>query len=175
MHCYLLRNHYKVDDTTLKWESHPQEELVSLLKQGRVDAVVLIDQIFFRGENDPDIRCLYTDGDAWRGMHGLPEIIKHMLATREELLEEHPEFKKQILEACRKSIAYSDDHLPEIADKFIAKYGGDKEAIIASAGYPNIVFTFTDTERDEAEATMEMLIDTGRLDGRVDLSQAFVV
>ena len=175
MHCYLLRNHYKVDDTTLKWESHPQGELVDLLKQGRVDAVVLIDQIFFRGENDPDIRCLYTDGDAWSGMHGLPEIIKHMLATREELIEEHPEFKKQILEACRKSIAYSDEHLPEIADRFIAKYGGDKEAIIASAGYPNIVFTFTDTERNEAEATMEMLIDTGRLDGRVDLSQAFVV
>ncbi len=175
MHCYLLRNHYKVDDTTLKWESHPQEELVDLLKQGRVDAVVLIDQIFFRGENDPDIRCLYTDGDAWSGMHGLPEIIKHMLATREELIDEYPEFKKQILEACRKSIAYSDDHLPEIADRFIAKYGGDKEAIIASAGYPNIVFTFTDTERNEAEATMEMLIDTGRLDGRVDLSKAFVV
>ena len=52
---------------------------------------------------------------------------------------------------------------------------GQEEAIIASAAYPNIVFTFTDTERREAEATMEMLIDTGRLDGRVDLSQAFVV
>ncbi len=175
MHCYLLRNHFKVDDLTLKWESHPQEELLDLLKLGKVDAVVLIDQIFFRGESDPDVRCLYTDGDAWREMHGLPEIIKHMLATREALLAEHPEIKTQILEACRKSFAYSNDHLAEIADRFIAKYGGDKEAVIASAGYPNIVFTFTDTERKEAEATMEMLIDTGRLDGRIDLSQAFAV
>ena len=175
MHCYLLRNHYKVDDKTLRWESHPQEELLDILKQGKADAVVLIDQVFFRAENDPDVRCLYTDGDAWSAMHGLPEIIKHMLATREELLEEHPEFGTQILEACRKSVAYSEHHLSEIADRFIAKYGGDKEVIIASAGYPNIVFTFTDTERKEAEATMEMLIDTGRLDGRLDLSQAFVV
>ncbi len=175
MHCYLLRNYYKVDDSTLNWESHPQQELLDLLKQGKVDAVVLIDQFFFRGENDPDVRCLYTDGDAWSGLHGLPEIIKHMLATREALLEAHPEFSTQILEACRKSFAYSEDHLAEIADRFIAKYGGDKEAVIASAAYPNIVFTFTDTERKEAEATMDMLIDTGRLDGRIDMSQAFAV
>lgn len=175
MHCYLLRNYYKVDDSTLKWESHPQQELLDLLKQGKADAVVLIDQFFFRGENDPEVRCLYTDGDAWSGLHGLPEIIKHMLATREALLEAHPEFGTQILEACRESFAYSEDHLAEIADRFIARYGGDKEAVIASAAYPNIVFTFTDTERKEAEATMDMLIDTGRLDGRIDMSQAFVV
>ena len=175
MHCYLLRNYYKVDDSTLKWESHPQEELLDFLKQGKVDAVVLIDQVFFRAENDPDVRCLYTDGDAWSGLHGLPEIIKHMLATREALLEEHPEFGAQILQACRKSFAYSEDHLDEIADRFIARYGGDKEAVIASAAYPNIVFTFTDTERKETEATMDMLIDTGRLDRRLDLSQAFTV
>ena len=174
MHCYLLRKHFHVDDSTLRWESHPQEELLDLLKAGKADAVVLIDQFFFRGENDPDVRCLYTDGDAWSGLHGLPEIIKHMLATREALLSDHPEFKKQILDACRKSIAYSEDHMDEIAGEFIAKYGGDKEAIIASARYPNIVFTFTDTERKEAEATMEMLIETNWLDGRVDLTKAFV-
>jgi len=174
MHCYLLRKYYQVDDSTLRWESHPQEELLEILKAGKADAVVLIDQFFFRGENDPEVRCLYTDGDAWRGLHGLPEIIKHMLATRESLLKEHPELKDQILEACRKSIAYSEEHIDEIADKFIAKYGGDKEAIVASARYPKIVFTFTDTERKEAEATMEMLIETNRLEGRVDLSKAFV-
>ena len=61
-----------------------------------------------------------------------------------------------------------------MADKFIAKYGGDKHDILASAGYPKIEFTFTDTERAEAEATMDMLIETGRLEGRVDLSTAFV-
>ena len=174
MHCYLLRKNYHVDDSTLKWESHPQEELLDILKEGKADAVCLIDQVFFKGEQDPDVRCLYTDGDAWSELHGLPEIIKHMLATREALLEEHPEFKDQILDACRKSIAYSDAHLDEIADKFIAKYGGEKELIIASARYPKIVFTFTDTERKEAEATMEMLIETDRLKGRVDLSKAFV-
>ena len=175
MHCYLLRKHYHVDDSTLTWESHPQEELLEILKTGKADAVVLIDQFFFLGENDPDVRCLYTDGDAWNGLHGLPEIIKHMLATRAAVLQEHPEFREQILAACRKSIAYSDEHMDEIADKFIAKYGGAKEAIVASARYPNIVFTFTDTERREAEATMDMLIETNRLEGRVDLSKAFAV
>ena len=174
MHCFLLRKHYKVDDSTIRWESHPQEELVAILKEGKADAVTLIDQVFWHGEKDPDVRCLYTDGDAWRGLHGLPEIIKHMLATREDLLQEHPEFAGQILDACRKSIAYSDAHLEEVADKFIARYGGEKQDILASAGYPKIEFTFTDTERKEAEATMDMLIETGRLEGRVDLSTAFV-
>ena len=174
MHCYLLRKHYKVDDATIRWESHPQEELLGILKEGRADAVVLIDQVFFHGENDPEVRCLYTDGDAWRGLHGLPEIIKHMLAAREDLLQDHPEFAGRMLDACRKSIAYSDAHLDELADRFIERYGGHKQDILASAGYPRIEFTFTDIERREAEATMEMLVETGRLEGRVDLSEAFV-
>ena len=97
-----------------------------------------------------------------------------MLATREDLLRDHPEFATQILDACRKSIMYSDAHLDEVADRFVAKYGGDKQDILSSASYPKIEFTFTDTERREAEATMEMLIETGRLEGRVDLSTAFV-
>ena len=75
-----------------------------------------------------------------------------MLATREDLLRDHPEFAGQILDACRKSIAYSDAHLDEVADRFVAKYGGDKQDILSSAGYPKIEFTFTDTERREAEA-----------------------
>lgn len=174
MHCYLLRKNYKVDDASIRWESHPQEELLDILKQKKAEAVVLIDQFFFRGENDSEVRCLYTDGDAWRELHGLPEIIKHMIAAREALVKEHPELREQLLKAFRRSLAYSEEHMDEIADRFIDTYGGDKEAIIASARYPKIEFTFTETERREAEATQEMLVETGRLKQKVDLSTAFL-
>ena len=77
--------------------------------------------------------------------------------------------------AFRASFAYSEEHLEEIADEFLKSYPGDKEAALASARYPKIEFTFTDTERKIAEAEMEMLIDTGGLKRRVPLSSAFAV
>src|SRR5512143_1396574 len=65
IHRYLLRRVYGVDDATLRWESHPQEKLLSVLQSGRADAVVLLDHFFFRGEVAAGVRCLYTDGEAW--------------------------------------------------------------------------------------------------------------
>jgi len=174
-HRYLLNHCYGVDETSLRWVSNPQEQLLDILKQGKADAVVLIDQFFFKGEQDQDIRCLYTDGEGWKKLHGFAEFIKHMIAMRESLLREHPELREKLLSAFRASFAYSEEHLEEIADEFLKSYPGDKEAALASARYPKIEFTFTDTERKIAEAEMEMLIDTGGLKRRVPLSSAFAV
>jgi len=172
---YLLKHCYGVDETSLRWVSNPQEQLLDILKQEKADAVVLIDQFFFKGEQDPDIRCLYTDGEGWKELHGFTEFIKHMIAMRESLLREHPELREKLLSAFRASFAYSEEHLEEIADEFLKSYPGDKEAALASARYPKIEFTFTDTERKIAEAEMEMLIDTGELQRKIPLSSAFVV
>ena len=62
IHRYLLRRAYGLDDAKLRWESQPQEKLLRVLQSGKADAVVLLDQFFFRGEMAPDVRCLYTDG-----------------------------------------------------------------------------------------------------------------
>jgi len=47
-HRYLLRHQYGVDDSKLHWVSHRQELLLNALKEGAVDAAVLLDQFFFR-------------------------------------------------------------------------------------------------------------------------------
>src|SRR5262247_3718952 len=109
IHRYLLRRVYGVDDSTLRWESHRQEKLLDVLRSGKVDAIVLLDHFFFRGEAADGVRCLYTDGEAWRKLHGFDQIIKHMLLT-----------------AFRRSFAYSEAHLEEIGEEFIARYGGDR-------------------------------------------------
>ena len=173
IHRYLLKHHFGVDEKTLRWESHPQEELLHVLKSGRVDAVVLLDQFFFRGEKDPAARCLYTDGEIWKALRGFSEIIKHMVAIREPLLKEHPELREKLLKAFRASFAYSEGHLDEIAAEFIKCYGGDREALLASARYPRIEFTFTDTERKLAEAEMEMLLEVGEIPGKAPISSFF--
>lgn len=173
-HRYLLRHLYGVDERTLRWESHPQEELLEVLKAGKADAVVLIDHFFFRGERDKEVRCLYTDGEAWRALHGFSEIIKHMVAVREPLLRADPHLKEGLLSAFRASLQYSEDHLEEIAERFVGRYGGDKEALLASARYPKIEFTFTETERRIAEAEMDMLLEMGYIPRRLDLGSAFV-
>src|SRR5712692_7086137 len=82
IHRYLLKHRYGVDEKTLRWESYPQEELLAVLKRGKVDAVVLLDQFFFRGEQDKAARCLYTDGEVWNELFGFSEMIKHMIAMR---------------------------------------------------------------------------------------------
>jgi ABC-type nitrate/sulfonate/bicarbonate transport system substrate-binding protein len=173
IHRYLLRRVYGVDDATLRWESHPQEKLLSVLQSGRVDAVVLIDHFFFRGEVAEGVRCLYTDGQAWKKLTGFNQMIKHMIAAREDLLQGTPEMKDRLLRAFRASFAYSEDHLEEIADAFIQRYGGDKEALLASARYPKIEFTFSAEEQKLAEAEIAMLVEVGAVPRGAPLASLF--
>jgi len=81
IHQYLLRRVYGVDDTKLRWVAYPQEKLLDVLQRGEADAVVLLDHFFFRGEVADGVRRLYTDGEAWKELHGFDEIIKHMVAS----------------------------------------------------------------------------------------------
>ncbi|MEX0805458.1 MAG: ABC transporter substrate-binding protein [Candidatus Binatia bacterium] len=173
IHRYLLRHKFAVDDATLTWVSHPQEQLLTALKQGKVDAAVLLDQFFFRGEEDPDVRCLYTDGEIWQALHGFSEMIKHMVAAREDLLRDHPGLKEKLLQAFRASFNWSEQHLPEIADEFVKHYPGEKEALLASARYPRIEFTFTAAEQKLAEAEMDMMVEVGWIPRKAPLASMF--
>jgi ABC-type nitrate/sulfonate/bicarbonate transport system substrate-binding protein len=173
IHQYLLRRVYGVDDKKLSWESYPQEKLLDALLEGKADAVVLLDQFFFRGEVADGVRCLYTDGEAWQKLKGFDELIKHMVAAREDLLQQHPGIKDTLLRAFRASFAYSEAHLNEIADVFIKSYGGDKEALLASARYPRVEFTFTEKEQKLAEAEMELLFEVGQISRRAPVASLF--
>ena len=175
IHQYLLRRVYGVDDKKLGWEGYPQEKLLDALLGGKADAVVLLDHFFFRGEVAEGVSCLYTDGEAWRKLHGFDEMIKHMVAAREDLLQQHPGIKDVLLRAFRASLAYSEAHLEEIAEAFIARYGGDKEALLASARYPRIEFTFTEKEQRLAEAEMELLVEVGQIPRKAPVTSLFAL
>jgi ABC-type nitrate/sulfonate/bicarbonate transport system substrate-binding protein len=146
-----------------------------VLRSGKVDAVVLLDHFFFRGEVAEGVRCLYTDGEAWQKLHGFDQMIKHMIAAREDLLQGHPGIKDQLLAAFRRSFAYSEAHLEEIGKEFIARYGGDPEALLASARYPKIEFTFTEAEQKLAAAEMEMLVEVGEIPRQAPLASLFAL
>ncbi|HEY7064411.1 MAG TPA: MqnA/MqnD/SBP family protein [Chloroflexota bacterium] len=173
-HRYLLKHRYGVDEASLRWESYPQEVLLDVLESDRADAVVLIDQFFFRGEQAPGVRCLYSDGEAWQALTGYPEMIKHIVAVREPWLREHPEMRAVLLDAFRASVAYSEQHLPEIADAFIARYGGERELVLASARYPRIEFTWTDTEQGIATAEQAMLVEMDEVARAQPITPLFV-
>jgi ABC-type nitrate/sulfonate/bicarbonate transport system substrate-binding protein len=175
IHRYLLRHVYGVDDNTLRWQSHPQEKLLDVLRSGKADAIVLLDHFFFRGEVAEGVRCLYTDGEAWRQLQGFDQIIKHMIAAREDLLERHPGIKESLLAAFRQSFAYSEAHLEEISREFIQRYGGDREALLASARYPKIEFTFTEAEQRLAAAEMEMLVEVGAIPRLAPIASLFAL
>lgn len=175
IHRFLLKHRYGVDEKSLRWESYPQEELVEILKAGKVDAVVLLDQFFFRGEQDKAVSCLYTDGEAWHSLYGFSEMIKHMVAMREPLVKEHPDIRPRILQVFKDSFKYSEAHLEEIASDFVESYGGDCHALLASAHYPRIEFTFTDSERRIAEAEMDMLLEMGSISRKAPIASLFVI
>lgn len=175
IHRYLLRHRFGLDDSKLNWQSHRQEQLLNVLKAGKVDAVVLLDQFFFRGEEDPDLRCLYTDGEIWQALHGFPEMIKHMIGAREDLLRDHPGIKNELVHVFRASFAWSEEHLPEIADDFIKRYPGDKRALLASARYPRIEFTMTEQEQKLADAEMDMMVEVGWLPHKAPLASLFAL
>jgi ABC-type nitrate/sulfonate/bicarbonate transport system substrate-binding protein len=173
IHRYLLRHVYGVEEEKIRWGTHPQEKLLDVLKSDQADAVVLLDHFFFRGETAEGVRCLYTDGEAWRKLRGFDELIKHMVAAREDLLQVNPGIKDILLKAFRSSFAYSEEHLDEIADAFIARYGGDKEALLASARYPRIEFTFTEKEQRLADAEVELLFEVGHIPRKAPVATLF--
>ena len=175
IHRYLLRHKFGLDDSKLNWQSHRQEQLIDVLKAGKVDAVVLLDQFFFRGEEDPELRCLYTDGEIWQALRGFPEMIKHMIGAREDLLRDHPEIKDKLLQAFRASFAWSEEHLPEIAEEFIKRYPGDKQALLASARYPRIEFTMTEQEQMLVDAEMDMMVEVGWIPHKAPLAALFAI
>ena len=173
VHRYLLRHVYGVDEGSLRWDSRPQEKLLDTLRRGEADAIVLLDQFFFRGETAEDVRCLYTDGEAWTKLTGFDQIIKHMVAAREDFLKAHPGIKETLLTVFRASFAYSETHLDEIADAFIRRYGGDRDALLASARYPKIEFTLTEQEQKLAEAEIDMLVEVGEIPRKAPMASLF--
>jgi ABC-type nitrate/sulfonate/bicarbonate transport system substrate-binding protein len=174
IHQYLLEHAYAVDTSGLQWSASPQETLLGVLRRRDADAVVLLDQFFFHGEQADDVACLYTDGDAWKLLTGFDEMIKHMVAASETLIRQNPSLPGALLEALRASFAYSERNLEEVADVFIASYGGDRDALLTSARYPRMEFTFTETERRLAQRMMEMFVEVGRLP-RVEPIESFFV
>ncbi len=175
IHKYLLRRTYGLDDEKLRWEGYPQEKLLGVLQSGKADAVVLLDQFFFRGEVAPGVRCLYTDGEAWQKLTGFDEMIKHMVAAREDLLRDNPGIKDVLLRAFRESFAYSERNLEEVADVFLSRYEGDREALLASARYPRIEFTFTKKEQKLAQEEMQLLVDVGQIPRSAPIASLFAV
>jgi ABC-type nitrate/sulfonate/bicarbonate transport system substrate-binding protein len=144
-----------------------------VLQSGQADAVVLLDHFFFRGEVADGVRCLYTDGEAWKKLHGFDELIKHIVAAREDLLQQHPGIRDTLLKAFRASFAYSETRLDEIADAFIDRYGGDKEALLASARYPRIEFTFTEKEQRLADAEVDLLFEVSHIPRKAPVAALF--
>lgn len=174
IHQYLLSKAYDADTTGLQWIAGPQETLLELLRRGAADAVVLLDQFFFQGEQASDAACLYTDGEAWKKLTGFDEMIKHMVAANERLMRDHPALRAPLLQAFRDSFAYGERNLEEVADVFIKSYGGDRDSLLASARYPRMEFTFTENERLLAQRQMEMFVEVGRLARSAPVASFFV-
>src|ERR1700704_3564481 len=144
-------------------------------ERGDAHAVVLIDHFFHHGEQATDAECLYTDGDAWKLLTGFDEMIKHLVAANETLIRKNPTLRDALLDGFRQSFAYSERNMDEVADVFIASYGGDREALLTSARYPRMEFTFTDRERRLAQRQMEMLVEVGRLSRSEPIESFFVM
>jgi ABC-type nitrate/sulfonate/bicarbonate transport system substrate-binding protein len=106
---------------------------------------------------------------------GFSEIIKHMIAIRESLWHEQPELKEKLQAAFRASFAYSEEHLEQIADEFVKNYPGDKQALLASARYPKIEFTLTETEQRLADAEMDMMVEVGWIPHKAAVQSLFAI
>lgn len=174
IHQYLLTKSFGANCSEVKWSASPQETLIGLLRRGDADAVVLLDQFFHYGEQASDIDCLYTDGEAWKRLTGFDEMIKHMVAASESLIRQSPALSGALVDAFRQSFAYSERNLLEVADVFVKSYGGHREALLASARYPRMDFTFTHAERELAQRQMEMFVEVGRLPRAAPIESFFV-
>jgi hypothetical protein len=172
IHKYLLRRVYGIDDAKLRWEGYPQEKLLGVLQSGKADAVVLLDQFFFRGEVAPGVRCLYTDGEAWQKLTGFDDDQAYGGGAGRSLAWQ----SRYQMCCCEPSASPAcEAHLEEVADVFLSRYEGDREALLASARYPRIEFTFTEKEQKLAQEEMQLLVDVGQLPRTAPIASLFAV
>ena len=98
-----------------------------------------------------------------------------LFAMQETLSREQPELKEKLRAAFRASFAYSEEHLEEIADEFVKTYPADKQALLASARYPKIEFTLTETEQKLADAEMDMMVEVGWIAHKAPVHSLFAI
>ena len=98
-----------------------------------------------------------------------------MIAMQETLSREQPDLKEKLQAAFRASFAYSEEHLEEIAGEFVKSYPGDKQALLASARYPKIEFTLTETEQKLIDAEMDMMVEVGWIPHKAPVHSLFAI
>ena len=70
--------------------------------------------------------------------------------------------------------AYGLERVADVQDFVRPAASGDREALLISAGYPRMEFTFTDTECRLAQRQMEMFVEVGRLRRNAPIESFFV-
>jgi ABC-type nitrate/sulfonate/bicarbonate transport system substrate-binding protein len=97
-----------------------------------------------------------------------------MVAAGGSLIRQNPALPPVLLAAFRDSFAYSERNMEEVAEVFIRTYGGDHQALLISARYPRMEFTFTEAERRLAQRQMDMFVEVGRLSHTAPIESFFV-
>ncbi len=100
--------HFVTNGVSIKVESEPVEELFA---QGKLDAIVVIEEVEERWLNDPGVARLFpnfpeVEADYYRTTGIYP--IMHIVAAKTELVSQYPWLPRSIYDAFAQSLAYSD-------------------------------------------------------------------
>jgi hypothetical protein len=147
IHRYLLRHQFGVDDSRLAWVSRPQEQLLTALKLGEIDAAVLLDQFFFRGEQDREALSLHRR----RGLAIAARFSRNdQTHSRgaEDLLRDHPGIKDKAAASVSRVICLERSASAGRSPTSSSSVTRDKRPLLASARYPRIEFTLTEAEHE---------------------------
>ncbi|TAN20223.1 MAG: hypothetical protein EPN30_10685 [Actinomycetota bacterium] len=99
-------------------ESQPVEELFA---QGKLDAIIVIEEVEERWLNDPEVTRLFpnfpeVESDYYRRTGIYP--IMHIVAAKSELVSQFPWLPRSLYDAFAQSLAYSDqmEHFPRVVN-----------------------------------------------------------
>ena len=134
------------------------------LLRGDVEAAELFGPYGNAARQNPEIRLLYDTAIEWRELTGTWPM-HHALASYRDTLERDPTLPRRLINTLANSAEYAVQHLGELQEKFVGKYGGNLEELRKRAKGSKIkdlyAWSLTHEDRQCIQAVLDMSAEFG--------------
>lgn len=122
----MLKSEYGIEESELRLVDKPVTQLPGLLRQGDIDACVMLGDPSVEAYYAHDLRVLWNIDQAFEQKYGTYNPAS-FLVVKTEYLEENPEVVRDVYDLLVRSREYGEEHLAELSETYTAEFSGDAE------------------------------------------------
>lgn len=169
----LLREEHGLGPEDVLLVVTPLPQMPELLSRGDVDAALAFEVVAARMYLESDKYALLWDvSEAFRSRYGGYPVVS-VIVAHEDLLRSEPSAVEAALSALRRSLAWGEGHLDELASSWAKEYGGSRELFMACLSQFRVELELSEAHVNSIAAIFRLLEEQGFVRRAPTLSEAF--